>query len=174
MENEKINEKTKYSHRGPIDMNTIPIADTNWAIFEFANGSNGLEKSLRAMWQRNLKTHACSAGSDSPYDIAYITMQEDVDIFSYLSTTTLNDDLIEIDYEDNRETIRFAGSKGIREGAILQFVRDIESGKKKNSDLVEEKIGKPFNEEWLREAQYYFIHKTIEEAAPKKLIKKIR
>ena len=78
-------------------------------------------------------------------------MEEGKDVFSYLSPIILNNDLIQIDIVDNKQTIRFAGKPAIREGAILDLVRDIISGRKKNTKLLEEKIGKPFPESVLKE-----------------------
>ena len=148
--------ETKYSNRGPISMDLIPIEDTCLAIEEFSHGSISLCMCLRAMWQRNLKTHSCYADVTEPYDIAHITMEKNVDIFSYLSPVIIDDDMIQIDVEDDREVIRFAGNKARIEAGILSLIRDIQKGKKRNSKEIKEKLGKPFQEEWMNKYDAYY------------------
>ena len=155
MEINSFLKESKYYNRGPIDLDSIPISDCEIALEEFCDGSIGLEKCLRAMWQRGLKTHSCRANYNEPYGISHVTMKENEDVFSYLSPILLEDDMVQIDIVDNRQVIRFAGKPAIREGAILSLVRDIMSGKKKNAKLWEEKIGKPFSEEWLKEVEQH-------------------
>lgn len=155
MEEKKIVTESKYSNRGPIKLDSIPIEECELAMAEFGEGSISLQKCLRAMWQRNLKTHSCFARNNAPYDIAYITMEENIDVFSYLSPILLDDDMVQIDIFESRQTIRFAGNKARIEGAILSLIRDIQSGKKNNRTKLEEKIGKPFPEEWLKEYEEY-------------------
>lgn len=157
--------KTKYSNRGPIKMDLIPIEDTEIALQEFSEGSVSLEKCLRAMWQRNLKTHSCFANVDEHYDIAHITMEEKVDLFSYLSPILLDDDMVQIDFEGDRQTIRFAGSKARIESSILNLIRDIQKGKKRNGEQLKEKIGKPFPEEWLNEYNSYYHNNKVRRLA---------
>ena len=152
--------KTKYSNKGPVKMDDIPISDTELALQEFSEGSVSLEKCLRAMWQRNLKTHACFADVEEEYDIAYITMQENIDLFSYLSPVIIDDDMIQIDLEGDRQTIRFAGNKPRIEAAILNLIRDIQKGKKRNGEQIKKKIGKPFPEEWVKEYEARHIKRN--------------
>lgn len=151
----KANEP-KYSHRGPISMDLIPIEDTCLAIEEFSHGSVSLCMCLRAMWQRNLKTYSCYADVTEPFDIAHITMEKNVDIFSYLSPVIIEDDMIQIDLDGDREVIRFAGNKAKIEAGILSLIRDIQSGRKRNSKEVKEKLGKPFPEEWMNKYDEYY------------------
>ena len=161
MEEKKKVKESKNSNRGPIHLDSIPISDCEMALEEFNDGSIGLEKCLRAMWQRGLKTYSCRANYEEPYEISHVTVEEGIDIFSYLSPIILNNDMVQIDIVDNKQTIRFAGKPAIREGAILDLVRAISSGKKKHTKLLEEKVGKPFPESWLKEVENYY--KTQEE-----------
>lgn len=146
-----MKERISYSNRGPIKLDLIPIEDCEQALEEFSEGSNGLCKCLRAMWQRGLKTYASYANVEEQYDIAYITMEEGINLFSFLSPKLLDDEMVQIDYEGERQIIRFAGNKPRIEGALLALARDIQNGKKKNIQEVKEKLGKPFPEEWLNE-----------------------
>ena len=43
-----------------------------------------------------LKTHSCYHGGNTTFDIGHIVMEEDEDIFSYLSEEFLNDERIRI------------------------------------------------------------------------------
>ena len=82
-------------------------------------------------------------------------MEEGIDLFSYLSPIILEDEMVQIDIVDNRQTIRFAGTKARIEGAILSLIRDIQKGRKKNRKQLEEKIGEPFPSNWLKEYEEY-------------------
>ena len=166
MEEQNLKE-SKYSNRGPIKLDSIPIEDTNLAIMEFGEGSISMTKCIRAMWQRGLKTHSCNAKNNEPYDIAHVTMEEGIDLFSYLSPVILDDEMVQIDIVENRQTIRFAGNKARIEGAILSLIRDIQSGRKKNRTQLEEKIGEPFPSNWLKEYEAYQLSK--QEGISKKL-----
>ena len=148
------NKYTKYNHVAPIDLDTIPEEEKEQALIEFAEGSIGLEKCLRVMWNNNLKTHACCAGNDEIFDEAYIAMAEGVDLFSYLSENLLNEKMIVLEQEE-RQTIRIAGSEELKEKLLLMIALDITNGKKNNNDLLKEKIGKPFPLEWIKESRRY-------------------
>lgn len=145
----------KYNYGENIDLDTIPIEDTEQALKDFSEGSRGLEICLREMWMRGLKTYSSSSGKNNVFDIGYIIMEEYEDIFSYLSEGFLNDDRVRIDLIDNMQRIRFAGNDGEKEGAMLFLARDIQSGKKKNKDIVLEKIGEPFPDFWVRKLKNY-------------------
>ena len=92
-EKEKTNTK-KYNRGVPIPLDTIPIEDTEIALLEFANGSNGLIKCLRIMWMHGLKTYSSNPGERNSFDIGHIVMEEGEEIFSYLSKEFLEDDRI--------------------------------------------------------------------------------
>ena len=149
----------KYNHTAPIDLDTIPFEDKEQALIEFAEGSLGLEMCLRVMWDNNLKTHACCAGEQDEYDIAYIAMSQGVDVFSFLSDELLDNDMVVLELENDRQTIRFAGLGDDKEHLMEKFARDISSGRKDNNFLVESKIGKNFPDEWLKQAR---IHDMVE------------
>lgn len=143
-------EENKYNLGEHIDIDIIPISDCERAIYEFSQGSNGLSKCLRQMWMSGLNTYSCKSGEKSPFDIGRIVMEENEDIFNYLSKEFLNDERIRIDIVDDRETIFFAGSTPEKEGAMLFLARDLQSGRKNNIDLVKEKIGEPYPDCWVR------------------------
>lgn len=147
--------KSKYNYGEDIALDTIPISDTEQALYDFSEGSNGLEKCLRTMWMNGLKTISSSSGKRNVFDIGYIVMEEDEDIFCYLSEEFLNDPRIRIDLVDNKQRIRFAGNNPEKEGAMLFLARDIQSGKKNNLKLVLEKIGEPFPNFWVRKLKNY-------------------
>ncbi len=153
MEDNEI--KRKYNYGEDINLDNIPIEDTEQALIDFADGSNGLEKCLRIMWMNGLKTHSSYPGERNVFDVGYIVMEVDEDIFCYLSEEFLNDDRIRIDLVDNMQRIRFAGNNPEKEGAMLFLARDIQSGKKNNLKLVLEKIGEPFPNFWVRRLKNY-------------------
>ena len=99
-----------------------------------------------------LKTYSCNHGEHHSSEIGHIVMEEGEDIFSYLSSDLLeNDNRIRINVVDNKQEIKFTGSTGEKEGAMLRIAREIQNGKKKgNSDLIQEKIGQPFPTDWVR------------------------
>ena len=141
----------KYNYGEPIPLDTIPIADCEIALTDFAAGSQALKKCLRVMWMNGLKTYSCNPGEKNTFDIGHIVMEEDEDVFAYLSSEFLNDERIRIDIKDNRQEIKFAGNTPEKESAMLFLTREIQNGRKKNNlTLVEEKIGEEFPKEWVR------------------------
>ena len=152
---------TKYSNRGPIDLDTIPISDTNLALIEFSKGSNGLAICLRVLWQHGLKTYACYPGNSNVFDIAYIVMEENEDVFCYLSETFLNDNGIRINIVDNRQVVYFLGNKGEKSSEMIMLAQNILSGRKKNSKLVETKIGEPLPTGWVRRLKTYDSNENV-------------
>ncbi len=143
MEEEMIN-NSKYNQGVHIPLDDIPINEIEIALLDFSAGSLALSKCLREMWMHGLKTYSCNPGENNSSDIGHIVMEEDEDIFSYLSETFLDDERIRINIIDNKQEIKFAGNKGEKEGAILFLTREIQSGKKYNTKLVSENIGKTF------------------------------
>ena len=162
----------KYNSREIIPLDTIPIADCEMALEGFGNGSQALKKCLRVMWTHGLKTYSCNPGEANSFDIGHIVMEEGEDVFSYLSLDFLNDERIRIDIIDNRQEIKFAGSIGEKEGAMLSLAREIQGGKKNNTDLVLEKIGEPFPECWVRRLRSYDFNIDSTYWSEKVLIKK--
>lgn len=154
MENDFIDE-VNYSGKGHINLDDIPISDTNLAIVQFAKGSRGLEICLRTLWQHGLKTYSCYPGSKNVFDIGYIVMEEDEDVFCYLSEDFLNDDGIRIDIDNNRQVFKFMGSANEKSSEMIHLAQDIISGKKKNEELIETKIGEPFPDGWVRQLKSY-------------------
>jgi hypothetical protein len=71
-------------------------------------------------------------------------MEENEDIFAYLSEDFLNNDGIRINIENNRQVIKFAGNLGEKNSEMLLLAQNILTGRKKNSELLMEKIGLPF------------------------------
>lgn len=155
------NQNTKYNHVAPIDLNTIPNPEKEQALKEFAEGSLGLEKCLRVMWDNNLKTHACCAGEHDDYTIAYIAMSEGIDIFSFLSEELLSNDMIALKFEkiENRQTLYFGGTKELKDKLMEKVANDILTGRKQNNAIVQNKIGKELNSEWSKEGRIYHMKK---------------
>ena len=147
--------KEKYNNGTHINLDEIPIEDIELALKDFSNGSMALEKSLRVMWMNGLKTYSCNHGENDIFTIGHIVMEEGEDIFSYLSKEFLNDERIRIDIRNNRQEIKFSGNTSEKEGVLLFLTRDIQTGKKKNQDLVLDKIGKPFSDSWVRRLKSY-------------------
>ena len=142
--------ENKYNYGEAIELDLIPIEDTEQALKDFSEGSVGLEKCLRLMWMNGLKTYSCKSGMKNSFDVGHITMAENEDIFCYLSYDFLNDERIRIDIVDDKQVIKFAGSNPEKEGAMLFLARDILSGKKKNREIIEDKIGEPYPDGWIR------------------------
>ena len=161
MENNEIMKNTKYSYRGPIDLDTIPIFDTNLALVEFSKGSSGLAVCLRVMWQHGLKTQASYPGNNDVFDIAYIVMAEGEDVFCYLSEEFLNDNGIRINIEDNRQVIKFLGNEGEKSCEMISLAQNILSGRKKNTKLLEDRIGEPLPTGWVRRLKTYDSNESV-------------
>lgn len=151
----KENNNSKYNCGVHIPLDDIPIADTEIVLLDFANGSPALLICLREMWIHGLKTYSCNHGESSSFLVGHIVMEEGEDIFSYLSESFLNDERIRINIIDNKQEIKFAGSTPEKEGAMLALTREIQSGRKYNTKLVEEKIGESFPTEWVRRLKNY-------------------
>ena len=167
------NSVSKYNYGEPIPLDLIPIEECEQALIEFAAGSLGLEKCLRVMWMNGLKTYSSNPGERNTFDIGHIVMEEGEDIFSYLSEEFLNDERIRIDILYNRQEIKFAGSYGEKEGAMLFLAREIQRGKKKNnSSLINEKIGLPFPDSWIRRLNSHYCNPNSTYWGGKVLIKK--
>ena len=167
MSDDEMIEKSKYNYGEHIPLDSIPISDTN-----IADGSRGLEICLRVMWMYGLKTYSCYPGNKDIFDIAYIVMEENEDVFSYLSEEFLNDEGIRIDIVDNREVIRFSGNLGEKDSEMILLAQNILSGKKKNSHILHEKIGLPFPDSWVRVIQFYDSNKDLMHWSRKVFIKK--
>ena len=82
MSDDEMIEKRKYNYGEHIPLDSIPISDTNIALYDFADGSRGLEICLRVMWMHGLKTYSCYPGNKDIFDIAYIVMEENEDVFN--------------------------------------------------------------------------------------------
>lgn len=154
MENE-VELKTKYSNRGPIDLDTIPINDINLALVEFSKGSGGLALCLRIMWQHGLKTYGSYPGNSDVFDVAYITMAEGEDVFSYLSKDFLNNNGIRINVIDNRQVVYFLGNEGEKSSEMIMLAQNILSGRKNNTKLLNDRIGEEFPTGWIRRLKTY-------------------
>ena len=156
MSDEEMVKKSKYNYGEPIPLDSIPISDTEEALRDFANGSRGLEICLRVLWMLGLKTYASYPGNRNTFDIAYIVMEEEEDVFSYLSDEFLNHDNIRIDIVDNRQIIKFSGNDGEKNSEMILLAQNIMKRKRyNNSLLVQEKIGLPFPDGWVRKIQFY-------------------
>ncbi len=161
MEDKEVFEETKYSNKGHIDLDDIPISDTFLALKEFSQGSRGLEICLRIMWQHGLNTYSSYPGSNNVFDIGYIVMEENEDIFCYLSEKVLQrGNGIIIGIIDNRKVINFIGSKGEKSSEIIFLAQDILTGKKYNYKLIEEKLEEQLPDSWIRRLKTYDSNKN--------------
>ena len=153
----KNNNTSKYNYGVPISLDTIPIEDTEVALYDFANGSRGLLMCLREMWIHGLKTYSSNPGEKNSFEIGHITMEEDEDVFRYLYVDLLeNDNRIRIDKIDDRQVIKFSGTTPEKEGAMLRITSEIQSGiKKGNEEVIKKKIGESFPKEWVRRLKSY-------------------
>jgi len=172
MSDEEIVKKSKYNYGEPIPLDSIPICDTEEALVDFAAGSRGLLICLRTMWMHGLKTYASYPGNKNVFDIAYIVMEENEDVFSFLSNEFLNDDNIRIDIVDNRQIIKFSGNEGEKNSEMLFLAQNISKGRKSNEALVKEKIGLPFPDGWVRKIQFYDSNPQLMHWSSKVYIKK--
>ena len=174
MKEKEINYFHKYNYGEPIPLDLIPIEECEQALNDFSDGSMALKICLRVLWMHGLKTYSCSHGEGNTFDIGHIVMEEGEDVFSYLSSEFLNDERIRINIINNRQEIKFAGNKGEKEGAMLFFAREIDSGRKKNNKkIIEEKIGESFPIEWIRRLKSYDSNPNSTYWGEKVLIKKI-
>ena len=171
---DKVVSKMKYNYGKPIDLNdlnAIPIEETLKAIDEFANGSRGLGICLRVMWQYGLKTYSSNPGKGN-FDTARIVMAKDEDVFSYLSEKFIMNESVAIDIIDDRQIIIFSGNDGEKNSEMINLAQDITTGRKNNSKLIEEKIGKPLPKDWVRKLQYYDSNKDLLHWSEKVYIKR--
>ena len=100
-------------------------------------------------------------------------MEEDEDVFSYLSEEFLNDERIRINIIDNMQEVKFSGTVPEKEGALLFLAREIQSGKKKgNHDLIIKKIGEKYPDSWVRRLKSYDSNINSTYWGEKVLIKK--
>ncbi len=150
----------KYNISVPLDLDDLTELDKELAVVEFAEGLTGLEVCLRAMWKAGLKTSACCAGNHSPYESAYIMMDKKVDLFSYLSEESLNDEMLKLEKSGKYQVIRVAGGEEKKNEVLIRISSDILSGKKDNTDQVQEKLRKSFPTWWLNEKFEYKRQQT--------------
>ena len=145
----------KYNISVPIDIDTLTPEAREEAVVEFAEGLIGLERCLRSMWQAGLKTCGCCAGTHKPYESAYIMMERKVDLFSYLSEETLNEEMLRIERYGKIEIIRVAGDENTKNEVLLKVSKDVLSGKKNNIELVNVKLKQDLPGWWLNEKYAY-------------------
>ena len=148
---------------GPmIKLEDIPKEDYEKALDDFSEGVIGLRNCLIIMWKHNLKTIACTPGKENSFKEAYILMDTNVDIFSYLSEDILLSDMVSISCnKDNRQAIHFVGTDENKEYYFNTITRDILTGKKDNARLVQEKLGKPINQDWQVHGIVYGMLKDL-------------
>ena len=172
MNDKEITKISKYNYGEHIDLDLIPIEDTNQALKEFSSGSRGLEICLRTMWTHGLKTYACYPGDRDIFDIGYIVMEENEDLFSYLSEELLYSDGIRISIEDNRQVIKFSGNTGEKNSEMILLAQNILTGRKRNSNILSKKIGEPFPEAWVRKVHFYDSNPNLMHWSSKVFLKK--
>lgn len=113
-----------------IKLDDIPKDEIFQALNDFSESSEGLKRCLSVMWKNNLRTIACCAGDEDSFDEAYIMMDENIDMFSYLSDELLFSDMVEISFKNNSQVIAFIGPSSYKEKLFNILANDIMSGKK--------------------------------------------
>lgn len=146
----------KYDFDKHIPLDTVQIEDLELFVTTISRGSVGMMKCIREMFIHGLKTYSCYPGSKNSFDIGYIKMEEDEDIFAYLSEPFIFDPRIRIDEVDGMQRIRFAGNKPEKEGALLFLTREIQRGiVKGNEEAIKKKLGEPYPDGWVRRLKSY-------------------
>jgi len=148
IENKRNKKNTKYNRTVPIKLEKIPTSELLEALKEFSEGSIGMEECLKEMWINNLVTHACCIGHDD-FDLAYIAMRENIDLFKYISEELLENDNISIEISYGRQVIRFFGTKEEKEILFFKLAEDIKTGIKNNKHIIDNKIGKTLDSKIL-------------------------
>ena len=153
---------TKYNNGPIIKLDDIPQEDIIQALNDFSEGSTGLKRCLSVMWKNNLKTLACCAGNEDSFEEAYILMNENVDLFSYLSDRLLLNDMVSISCDKyNRQSISFIGPSTYKEHFFAILADDILSGKKQNVQNIRNKINKPIPQDWKIHGIVYQMMKSM-------------
>ena len=164
---------SKYNNGPMVKLDSIPRNEIDKALDEFSEGSEGLRFCLSIMWSNGLRTAACCSGHESSFQEAYILMDDNVDIYSYLSDELLTSDMVSISLnKDNNQAIHFVGTRKNKEHFFFTLAKDIATGKKQNANLVRNKIGRPINQEWLVHGFVYsMLRDNLQKVGPIKRIK---
>ena len=158
-------EISKYNQGPIIKLDDIPKDELGQALNDFAEGSLGLKKCLSVMWKNDLKTLACCAGNENSFEEAYILMDENNDVFSYLSDEILLSDMVSISCDErNRQLIVFVGPTIYKEQYFNILANDILSGIKHNKQNLKNKIGKPLPQEWK---VHGIVYQMMQDLIPK-------
>ena len=145
-----------------VDLKLASDEELQKLLKYFSEGSKELEICLNTLWKNKLYTKACCKGHlleekdwKFPYPNAYISMEDKVDVFSYLSVELIENPLILLYDFDRCQSIYFFGND--KEKYILKFAQDILSGKKDNEIYLNNKINKNMNLELRRKCyrDYY-------------------
>lgn len=114
---------------------------------EFSEGSKELERCLKTLWDNELYTAACCKGHlmgerdfKSLYLYAYIAMDENIELFKYLSHHLILDPCVLLHKFNNNECIYFYGENKYKNIELLTI--DILSGVKDNTDILLDKVNK--------------------------------
>lgn len=115
---------------------------------EFSEGSIELERCLITLWNHELYTKACCKGHlmgekdfKFLYHYAYIAMEENIQLFKYLSDELIINPYILLYCFNNQECIYFYGDNKYKNIELL--TRDILNGVKNNNELLNDKVNVP-------------------------------
>jgi len=159
------------NHKDLIDIETIPKDERKDYLDFFSEGSVELKKCLKTMWDMNLYTSACCKGHDLTERVyicdgrefffidlyAYICMKPNNNIFEYLSEQLITDPYIHISkFEDDREAIYIYGRDRLKK--INRLTKDLKTGKKDNSFLLNLYINKNISNKFVKKSyrEYYY------------------
>ena len=131
---------SKYNKVYPIELSSIPDSEKELALTEFSEGLEELKLCLKVLWDNGLETKACCAGNHNDGGHAYIAMEEEVDLFEYLSPLILEDDNIRIEYFNGMQIIRFYGDSEQTKQEMLSLAECILTGPKDNKKDVRKKM----------------------------------
>ena len=131
-----------------INIKDLTEYGKNKCAIEFSEGSKELEMCLKTLWDNNLYTKACCKGHlmgerdfKALYLYGYIAMDENIELFKYLSHYLILDPCVLLYKYNNQEVIYFYGDNKYKNIDLLTY--DILSGVKDNIDILLDKVNKP-------------------------------
>ena len=135
-----------YNYGQPISIDNLNKDDWIQAATDFSEGLDSLKQLLLCMWENGIKTFACCKGyhyinnsQNGPLDILYpteIVLQQNNDVFSYLSEEIINSPYVKLGFEFEKQLIYIYGEK--RDEILQKIIKDILSGKKNNIIIYKE------------------------------------
>ena len=158
--------RTTYNYGYIVPLSSIPEERREQALTDFSEGSEALKKCLKIMWNIGLNTIGCRIGVSEKYEEGYITMEEGIDLFKYLSSNVLDDDMVRLwvitntETSKNKQVLIFAGSKERKEETLSHLAEDLLTGIKNNEEQVKKKMGQPFSATYLIDKKEFELRKS--------------